>query len=45
MGAAAPATADAIAATLTGFGARPWQAQLTAGPLAEAFAATEAVAG
>jgi len=28
-----------------GFGARRWQAQLTAGPLAEAFAATEAAAG
>ena len=42
----APATAEAITATLTGFGARPWQAELTAGPLAEAFAAaTEAAAG
>jgi len=34
----APATADAIAATLTGLGARRWQAELTAGPLADAFA-------
>jgi ribonuclease D len=42
----APATPEAIAATLTGLGARPWQASLTAGPLAEAFAAaTEAAAG
>ena len=42
----APATPEAITATLTGFGARPWQAELTAGPLAEAFAAaTEAAAG
>ena len=41
-----PATPEAITATLTGFGARPWQAELTAGPLAEAFAAaTEAAAG
>jgi ribonuclease D len=40
-----PATPEAIAATLTGLGARPWQAGLTAGPLAEAFAAaTEAAA-
>jgi ribonuclease D len=34
-----PATTDAIAATLTGLGARRWQAELTAGPLAGAFAA------
>jgi ribonuclease D len=41
-----PATPEAITTTLTGFGARPWQAELTAGPLAEAFAAaTEAAAG
>ena len=40
-----PATADAIAATLTGFGARPWQAELTAGPLAAAFAAATQAAG
>jgi ribonuclease D len=41
-----PATPEAVSATLTGFGARPWQAELTAGPLAEAFAAaTEAAAG
>jgi ribonuclease D len=30
---------DAIADTLTSLGARPWQAELTAGPLAEALAA------
>ena len=37
-----PATPEAIAATLTGLGARRWQAELTAGPLADAFAgATE----
>jgi len=42
----APATPETITAALTGFGARPWQAELTAGPLAEAFAAaTEAAAG
>jgi len=35
----APATAEAIAATLTGYGARPWQAELTAVPLAAALAA------
>ncbi|MGH3244667.1 MAG: ribonuclease D, partial [Trebonia sp.] len=34
-----PATAEAIAAALTASGARPWQADLTAGPFAEAFAA------
>jgi ribonuclease D len=34
-----PATPEAIAGTLTGFGARPWQADLTAGLLADAFAA------
>ena len=33
-----PATPEAIAAALTGSGARPWQADLTAGPLAAAFA-------
>jgi len=38
-----PATRETIAAALTSSGARPWQADLTAGPLAEAFAvATEA---
>jgi len=37
-----PATADAIAAVLTGLGARRWQAELTAGPLADAFAAAAA---
>jgi ribonuclease D len=33
-----PATAEAIAAVLAGYGARPWQAGLTAAPLADAFA-------
>jgi ribonuclease D len=33
-----PATPAAIAATLTGLGARRWQAELTAGPVADAFA-------
>jgi ribonuclease D len=38
-----PATQETIAAALTASGARPWQAGLTAGPLAEAFTtATEA---
>jgi ribonuclease D len=34
-----PATTETIAAALAASGARPWQAGLTAGPLAEAFAA------
>jgi ribonuclease D len=34
-----PATPETITAALTSSGARPWQADLTAGPLAEAFAA------
>jgi ribonuclease D len=33
----APGTPEAIAAALAGYGARPWQAELTAGALAEAF--------
>jgi ribonuclease D len=33
-----PATPETIASTLTGYGARPWQAALTAAPLAEALA-------
>jgi ribonuclease D len=33
-----PATPDAVAAALAGYGARPWQADLTAGPLAAALA-------
>jgi len=33
-----PATAEAVTAVLAGYGARPWQAALTAVPLAEAFA-------
>ena len=37
-----PATQDTIAAALRTSGARPWQAELTAGPLAEAFAAATA---
>jgi ribonuclease D len=32
-----PAAPEAIAAALTSYGARPWQAALTAGPLAAAF--------
>jgi ribonuclease D len=35
----APATREAIVAALRGSGARPWQAELTAGPIAAAFAA------
>jgi ribonuclease D len=33
-----PPAAEAVAAALAGYGARPWQAGLTAGPLAEALA-------
>jgi ribonuclease D len=33
-----PATPETITATLTDYGVRPWQADLTAAPLAEAFA-------
>jgi ribonuclease D len=33
-----PPAPDAIGKTLTSLGARPWQAELTAGPLADAFA-------
>ena len=40
-----PATATAIAKTLTGYGARPWQADLTAGLLAEAFTAASQPGG
>jgi len=32
-----PATPETVAAALAGYGARPWQAELTAGPLAEAL--------
>jgi len=32
-----PATAASVAGALTGYGARPWQAELTAGPLADAL--------
>ncbi len=32
-----PATPASVAETLAGYGARPWQAELTAGPLAEAL--------
>jgi ribonuclease D len=39
-----PATQETITAALTGYGARPWQAELTAGPLADAFAASAAEA-
>jgi ribonuclease D len=38
-----PATAEAIAGALTGYGARRWQAELTAAPIAEAFAAAPPV--
>ena len=34
-----PATPAAVAAVLTSYGARPWQVELSAGPLAEALAA------
>jgi ribonuclease D len=34
----AAATTGAVAAALAGYGARPWQAELAAGPLAAAFA-------
>jgi len=37
-----PASAAAIAQTLTGYGARAWQAELTSAPIAEAFAAAPA---
>jgi len=33
----APATPETIAAALAGYGARPWQAELTAGPIARAW--------
>jgi ribonuclease D len=38
----APATPEAIGAVLAGYGARAWQAGLTAGPIATAFAAAAA---
>ena len=38
-----PATPEAIAAALAALGARRWQAELMAGPLADAFAAAAAV--
>jgi ribonuclease D len=34
-----PATQETVAAALAGYGARPWQTELTAAPLAEAFRA------
>jgi ribonuclease D len=37
-----PATPEAVAAALAGYGARPWQVELTAGPLAAAFREAEA---
>jgi ribonuclease D len=37
-----PADAGAISAALAGYGARPWQASLTAGPLATAFSQARA---
>jgi len=36
-----PATPEAVAAALTGYGARPWQVGLTAGPLAAAFSGSD----
>jgi ribonuclease D len=41
----ATATAEAIAATLAGYGARAWQSELTAGPLAAAFAGCREASG
>jgi ribonuclease D len=38
----APATAETITGVLAAYGARPWQTDLTAAPLAEAFAAAAA---
>ncbi|WP_300603810.1 hypothetical protein, partial [Trebonia sp.] len=35
------ATPAAVAAVLLGLGARPWQAELAAGPLADALATAE----
>ena len=32
-----PATPETVTAALAGYGARPWQTELTAGPVAEAF--------
>ena len=40
-----PATAETITAALAAYGARPWQAELTAVPLAAAFAAAAAAPG
>jgi ribonuclease D len=37
-----PATGETITAALTAYGARRWQAELTTGPLAEAFASAAA---
>jgi ribonuclease D len=37
-----PATPEAVAAALAAYGARPWQVELTAGPLAAAFRAAAA---
>jgi ribonuclease D len=39
-----PADAGTVSVALSGFGARPWQVELTAGPLAEALNAGEAEA-
>ncbi len=38
------ATPAAVAAALLGLGARPWQAELAAGPLADALTAAERTA-
>ncbi|HEX6453837.1 MAG TPA: HRDC domain-containing protein [Trebonia sp.] len=40
-----PPAPDAISKTLTSLGARPWQAELTAGPLADAFRAAAVSSG
>jgi ribonuclease D len=39
-----PADAETVSLALSGYGTRPWQVELTAGPLAEALAAAEAEA-
>jgi ribonuclease D len=38
-----PATPETVAAALVGYGARPWQAELAAGPLAAALASAAAL--
>jgi len=36
-----PSDPDSVAEVLAGYGARPWQIELTAGPVAGALAAAE----